>query len=498
MKNFFAILVALLIVGSSLNAQVLTTYIGGTVTGQSTGLAIAGHQVNIIDSINGFTITTYTNANGYFMEPVLITPGIASFFLVQTYGLCGPNDVYYQTLVVVPNSVNLADFVVCETTINPPVCQANFSFTQNTGPNCPLQVEFSDLSTSSQPVVQWFWSFGDSTSSTLANPSHCYTAPGTYYACLTIITAAGCSSVSCLPVTVGNATSNYQLTGNVTAGSANLQNGIDLLMGASGLSYTSMITNGLYSFQNIPGDSYILLAIPMDSTLTGYIPTYHDSALFWNSAIQLLVSSDTTANVFLQSVSTASGPGTIAGTIIWNGGQKCIGYTLPQFRGPEDIAVILTNESNQLQRFTFSSANGSFGFANLPYGTYVMHIELPGHYMEPFTLEIDENHQNLNGFIVDMDMGTITLLGIESLASNEKLLVGPNPIDHFLTIRFDDQITNIESVKVFNSQAKLMFHSKPMPHQENLIIDAKTWIKGVYILEIRLANQEVIRRKIVR
>ena len=82
-------------------------------------------------------------------------------------------------------------------------CQANFSFTYN-----PLNgntVNFTDLSTGGASA--WYWTFGDSTSSTSQNPSHQYTQNGTYYVCLQIINfLTSCTSSYCAYVTVGNST----------------------------------------------------------------------------------------------------------------------------------------------------------------------------------------------------------------------------------------------------------------------------------------------------
>ncbi|NUO03224.1 MAG: PKD domain-containing protein, partial [Saprospiraceae bacterium] len=48
---------------------------------------------------------------------------------------------------------------------------------------------------------EWSWTFGDATTSTLQNPTHTYTASGTYEVCLTATNAGGTSS-SCQDVTI--------------------------------------------------------------------------------------------------------------------------------------------------------------------------------------------------------------------------------------------------------------------------------------------------------
>ncbi len=56
----------------------------------------------------------------------------------------------------------------------------------------PLTVEFQNEIKSPDPVVQYFWDFGDGSTSTSANPSHQYTQEGTYDVKLRITTASGC------------------------------------------------------------------------------------------------------------------------------------------------------------------------------------------------------------------------------------------------------------------------------------------------------------------
>jgi PKD repeat protein len=69
-------------------------------------------------------------------------------------------------------------------------------------------VYFADLSTAGPgtTITNWYWDFGDATTSTLQNPAHSYTAPGTYNVCLYVtgVNTAGikCENKICLQVTV--------------------------------------------------------------------------------------------------------------------------------------------------------------------------------------------------------------------------------------------------------------------------------------------------------
>lgn len=69
--------------------------------------------------------------------------------------------------------------------------KADFSGKPTTG-GSPLEVRFTDES--SKGVVSWTWSFGDGSSSSLQNPSHVYSAAGTFTVTLTVSGSGGTDS----------------------------------------------------------------------------------------------------------------------------------------------------------------------------------------------------------------------------------------------------------------------------------------------------------------
>jgi len=64
---------------------------------------------------------------------------------------------------------------------------------------------FKDASTSTLSITSWVWSFGDGQTSALQNPSHLYTASGTYPVTLTVTNSSGCSSTSAIQTITINA-----------------------------------------------------------------------------------------------------------------------------------------------------------------------------------------------------------------------------------------------------------------------------------------------------
>jgi PKD repeat protein len=97
---------------------------------------------------------------------------------------------------------------------------ANYSGTPTSG-GAPLTVNFTDLSTGGP--ASWSWDFGDTGTSSAQNPSHTYTAPGTYSVTLTASNACGSdieTRVDYITVTVPPPVADF--TGTPTSGCAPL------------------------------------------------------------------------------------------------------------------------------------------------------------------------------------------------------------------------------------------------------------------------------------
>jgi len=119
----------------------------------------------------------------------------------------------------------------------------NFTFSANSTVACsaPFTVNFSNTAVG---ATSYTWNFGDQSGSTLSNPSHTYTAAGSYVVSLGVSNAAGCVNTQ--------TDSNYIVIGNPTATIA-----VDSFHGCSpvGLDFTSSnVTHGPVTYQWIFGD----------------------------------------------------------------------------------------------------------------------------------------------------------------------------------------------------------------------------------------------------
>ena len=111
-------------------------------------------------------------------------------------------------------------------------CNANFS---SQGYYPPYNgVHFTNLSTSTDSIIAYRWTFGDSTNASFASGNHVFPHSGTWYVCLSIYASNGCSSTYCDSVKVSydpcyglssNYTYTYTQSGGVQfAASTNITN----------------------------------------------------------------------------------------------------------------------------------------------------------------------------------------------------------------------------------------------------------------------------------
>jgi PKD repeat protein len=196
---------------STMTAQTLLI-VHGTVNNLN-NQPIAGKQVTIVvDSVFGpvlpfsYTGVTFTGPNGQYSDTITL-PSNVFFAMVLTYVQDCNNVMQYNVSgFQPPTPLPAMNFNICDSAVTTN-CVAGFL--ANPSPNTTL-VNFYDISSpsSGSSITSWFWSFGDSATSTLQNPNHTYAQPGTYYVCLTITDNTSCSNTFCMPVVVSGIPQN--------------------------------------------------------------------------------------------------------------------------------------------------------------------------------------------------------------------------------------------------------------------------------------------------
>jgi gliding motility-associated-like protein len=195
---------------SSLTAPSFTFPAGGTYTITLVGSSSASCSDTTTETItvNELLTVDFTNNdslcildNSFNFDGSMTGPGITTFLWdfgpnasIPSSTNLDVNGVVFNTYGSIPitltgsfgncsESVTHSIFIFREPTIN---------FRVEPGPRCaPAIVDFTDLSVADSPIF-YSWNFGDGGTSTLSDPSHLYTTPGSYSVGLSIYTTEGC------------------------------------------------------------------------------------------------------------------------------------------------------------------------------------------------------------------------------------------------------------------------------------------------------------------
>jgi len=161
--------------------------------------------MNFADQSVGINIWLWTWDFGDGTIDTILSPGNPN--VSHTYLAPG----FYNVCLTVQGDFGLCNSTYCETVAvydSLPGCQSQYTYYADPTAGTENTLTFIDLSLGNP--TQWNWEFGDPASgqanvSTEQNPVHVFSAPGTYYVCLTI-SGPDCQSVWCGNVEVGPVT----------------------------------------------------------------------------------------------------------------------------------------------------------------------------------------------------------------------------------------------------------------------------------------------------
>lgn len=197
-------------------SQYSPIYVSGSVKDVS-GKAMANYPViiNADSSSSGwnYSYTVQTDSSGIFSLTITPPAGINQGFNAYTYD-CNKNTL--DTFFTNASQQIRLDFTICIYT--PPSCLADFYYYPDSSGIYTLH--FYDNSNGTP--TNYYWSFGDSTFSTLQNPTHTF-AKGIYYVCLTISdSATNCSDTYCSQIYIDDSTQTNKCSSVFTYYDSNL------------------------------------------------------------------------------------------------------------------------------------------------------------------------------------------------------------------------------------------------------------------------------------
>ena len=347
-------------------------------------------------------------------------------------------------------------------------------------------------------ITNYYWSYGDGTTSTGKDYHHTYSASGKYKVLLYVWDSVShCSSSYTDSITIGSSTTTtktYDLKGYVYMKGVGLADFatvylINYKFSDSTLNLIDSLNmtpsdSGMYHFGGLkPGNYLVKAALTNSSTYyKKYVPTYFHSSMHWDSATYVkIVSSTGYAGIFMIAGTNTGGAGFIGGKV--TAGANKVGDPVA------NVEVQLYDASNNLVAYTYSDVNGSYGFSNIAYGSYTVYPEVLGKQTTTATVSVDGTTPSLGNVGITVDSKTVTasVTGIET-NTNEffNAVIYPNPVSEALNIEFSNLVNAKTTLAIFDATGRMVLSQNVAlsTGKQQVRINTDKFPSGFYLIKI--------------
>lgn len=378
---------------------------------------------------------------------------------------------------------------------------ASFSYSQfngsfqfyNYSPNFPNQTQHT------------YWFFGDGTYVTnVSNPTHTYPAAATYYATLQVEWTDSNNNVVCMDSISQMVSVNNIISGYIVVDSSNTvttdtfkvwliqYDSLSNTLSAVDSVYASGVWWSYYEFNNKPAGVYYTKAKMLGQApgSSGYVPTYHDSSLYWSTANAIYHNgtSSTYNYIHMKHGIVTSGPGFISGNI-------SLGANKGTSNGVPNVIVYLRDYNNQLVQAVYTDANGDFSFTNIPLGIYSLYPESMNYTTTPITnIAITSAQTSATGFRFGQTANEIKpkATGVENLTKATYLLY-PNPANDKVIVRWAN-VNGTANIAITNIAGQKVYQSENVKMSGNTEINVSTLQSGLYFIKVESNGTQEITK----
>jgi hypothetical protein len=272
--------------------------------------------------------------------------------------------------------------------------------------------------------------------------------------------------------------------------------------------------DGTYLFTDIPLGRYIIFAKPRIADYPFSAQTYYPSALYWEDAEPILVTSAlplTGRDIIVNSLQERTGTA-------FMGGEIYEADTTSVFKSSEsllkkvikEVDVILAGgrlkSDYEVIAVTQTDENGDFAFYNIDDGDYSIIADIPGlphEEMYYVTVSGGEFISNLDYLVgeeyLTRGQGGYTGVAGKDIKPDDNLKVMPNPNSGCFYICLENISTDTPvSVEIFNSAGQFVYeYVISNPSSANLL-DIENISAGVYILKTAVNGKLYEKKLIIR
>jgi PKD repeat protein len=332
------------------------------------------------------------------------------------------------------------------------------AFTTNTAGNVVTFTNSSNVASGAYQTIG-FWDYGDGFTYTGYNsPSHTYAAIGTYTVKLVMQWKDSLNTTSCkdsvtktvtitsLPAPVNIISGNivYDTTGGTKYFKVYLiqYDSATNWLSAVDSTLTGNTASPYYAFGNKPAGNYRVKAAVYNGSVvgSGFVPTYHDSSVYWNTAQVIIHNGGSTLNkrIYMLHGTPTSGSGFIGGNVSY-GANKGTG-------GVPNLLIFLRNANMRVIQMTLTDSVGNYSFPNIAFGPYSVWPELINYSTIPVTpLQLNSTYPSRNDIDFTFDESKRSILPKGYLAvkspvtSSDFVSVTPVPASDHVTISWNGQ-----------------------------------------------------------
>lgn len=274
-----------------------------------------------------------------------------------------------------------------------------------------------------------------------------------------------------------------------------------MLYAADSTTVYSSGTSAFYQFTGAVTDSYRVKADALDSmfTTTGYIPTYHTSSSYWNSATvfhHTAGTSDINKDINMGYGTVTSGPGFIAGNVTM-GANKGTAGSVPAVGM---LMYVINQSTGAIMQKTLTDASGNYSFSNLPVGqTYKIYPELMNYVTTPYTsitLTSSGTSMSIANFEQHTLSHTITPIITTSVAGINATAMSlfPNPAGKTITLSANMNKAEEGTLVITDITGREMYRTsiEMTTGANNKTVDVTGFAAGMYLVSYNSASAHYV------